>query len=73
VDGEQFYELGSVKNKRPLSKQSKINDIQSFSIDFDPLQARYIKILGNNMEIAPDWHHGAGLSSWIFADEVTVR
>ena len=73
MDGEQFYELGSAINKRPLSKQSKINDIQSFSIDFDPVQARYIRILGNNMEVAPDWHHGAGLSCWIFADEITVR
>ena len=73
VDGKQFYELGSVNNKRPLSKQSKINDIQSFSIDFDPVDARYIKIFGNNMDVAPDWHHGAGLSCWIFADEVTVR
>jgi hypothetical protein len=73
IDGKQFYELGSVNNKRPLSKQSKINDIQSFSIDFDPVKARYVKILGNNMEITPDWHHGAGLSCWIFADEVTIR
>ena len=72
IDGDQFYELGSVANKRSLSKQSKINDIQSFSIDFDQVQARSIKILGNNMEVAPDWHHGAGTPSWIFADEITV-
>jgi len=73
MDGEQFLALGKVNNKRPLSKQSKINDIQSFSIDFDPVNARYVKIMAKNMGKAPLWHHGAGLSCWIFADEISVR
>ena len=73
LDGENYTLLGTVRNERPLSKQSKINDIQSFEVEFLPVMARYIKIKANNMDIAPDWHHAAGLPAWIFIDEVLVR
>jgi len=73
LDGKQFQYLGKVRNKRPLSQQSKINDIQSFSLDFDSTNARYVKVIANNMGTAPVWHHGAGTPCWIFADEITVR
>ncbi len=72
-DGDQYIFLGKSLNKRPLTKESKINDIQSFSIDFDPVAVRYVKVLADNMGTAPIWHHGAGTSSWIFADEIIVR
>lgn len=73
VDGETFSKLGQMRNQRPLSKQSKINDMQSFETEFSPVSARYIKIKAKNMKSAPDWHHGAGLPSWIFVDEVIIR
>ncbi len=72
-DGEIFTYLGKVNNKSPLTKQSKINDIQSFKYSFTPVNARFIKVLANNMDKAPLWHHGAGLPSWIFVDEISVR
>jgi hypothetical protein len=73
LDGENYTLLGTVRNERLLSKQSKINDIQSFEVEFLPVMARYIKIKADNMDIAPDWHHAAGLPAWIFIDEVLVR
>ena len=72
-DGENYKYLGRVNNKRPLTKQSKITDIQSFKHSFSPVKARYVKIVANNMDTAPIWHHGAGLPSWIFVDEISVR
>ena len=72
-DGKTFKKFGRVKNERPLTKQSKINDMQGYTINFSPVSARFIKIEANNMKMAPDWHHGAGLPSWIFIDEVIVR
>jgi hypothetical protein len=72
-DGKNFTYLGKVRNKRPLTKQSKINDIQSFRHRFSPVKARYVKIIANNMDTAPLWHHGAGLPSWIFVDEISVN
>ena len=71
-DGENYKYLGKVSNKRPLTKQSKITDIQSFRHSFSPVMARFVKIVANNMDTAPLWHHGAGLPSWIFVDEISV-
>lgn len=73
IDGKSYTFLAKASNTKPLSKKSKINDILSFDINFSPVQARYIKVKANNLDIAPDWHHAAGLPSWIFVDEVLVR
>jgi hypothetical protein len=71
-DGKEYTWLGRVENPKPLTKQSKINDILSFEIDFPVADARYVKVVADNMGPAPLWHHGAGTPSWIFADEITV-
>ncbi|MCB0558974.1 MAG: DUF4838 domain-containing protein [Lewinellaceae bacterium] len=73
VDGKDFVLLGHIPNARPLERNSKVNDIQNFSLSFDPVKGRYIKVKGENLGQAPIWHHGAGLPAWIFADEVMVR
>ena len=72
-DGENFVYLGKVNNKRPLTKQSKITDIQSFRYNFPLVKAKFVKVVANNMDKAPLWHHGAGLPSWIFVDEILVQ
>jgi hypothetical protein len=72
-NGENYVYLGKANNKRPLTRQSKTTDIQSFSHSFPPVRARFIKVLANNMDTAPIWHHGAGLPSWIFVDEIQVQ
>ena len=72
TDAKNFKILGAIKNSRPLTAQSKINDVQSFTLKANPVSARYVKIVAKNLETAPIWHHGAGLPCWIFADEVTV-
>jgi hypothetical protein len=72
-DGKNYVFLGQVKNKRPLTEQSKITDIQSFKLSFPPINARFVKILADNLDKAPLWHHGAGLPSWIFVDEILVK
>jgi len=73
MDGEHFERLGQVPNARPLQRDSKVNDLQVFALQFEPVEARYIKIKAGNLGEAPLWHHGAGLPAWIFADEVMVR
>lgn len=72
-DGKNFELLGTVDNPKPLQKESKINDIQNFGLEGLGRSFRYLKIQADNMETAPDWHHGAGLPSWIFVDEVIVE
>lgn len=72
-DGENYLYLGKVNNKRPLTEKSKTTDIQSFEHSFSPIEAKFVKVVANNMEKAPLWHHGAGLPAWIFVDEISVR
>ena len=73
VDGKKFTKLGTISNQFPLNKSSKINDIQYFNLEIKPSQWRYIKIKAESLKNAPYWHHGAGLPSWIFADEVIIN
>ncbi len=72
LDDKYFRMLGTVPNPYPLKKDSKVNDIQYFDMDFEPLQARYVKIQAKNTK-TPYWHHAAGLPSWTFADEIIVN
>ena len=71
-DGNNFISLGKLNDTKPLHKTGK-SEIQTFTCSFSPVKARYIKIIGENIKIAPEWHRGAGLPVWIFADEVEVR
>ncbi len=72
LDDKDFRRLGTVPNPYPLKKDSKVNDIRYFDMDFSPVQTRYIKIKASNTK-TPYWHHAAGLPSWIFADEIIVN
>ena len=72
-DNLKWKSLGKVSNKSDLSPKSKVNDIQTFSINAGVLKARYIKVIADNMSKAPIWHHGADLPSWIFADELIIE
>lgn len=72
-DNKNFIKLGTVKNNQPLVKTSKINDIKYFNLDFSKVKSRYIKVVAENMNEPPYWHHAAGLPSWIFADEVIIN
>jgi hypothetical protein len=73
VDGKVYSKLGEVLNEYPLSKKSKVNDIQYFNLNINPSELQFIKIKAENHINAPYWHHAAGLPSWIFADEVIIN
>ncbi len=72
LDNEHYFNFGTINNPMPLTKESKVNDIQYFKLDFNKRNARYIKIRAVNTP-TPYWHHAAGLPSWLFADEVIIN
>ena len=72
-DLKSFTKIETISNPRPLTIESKRNDIAYFTGTFKPVKARYIKIVAKNMSIAPAWHNAAGSPAWIFADEVIVN
>ncbi len=73
LEDKQFKPLGKVTNTKFLTPESKINDIEYFDLSFNSVKARYLKIKAVNLLTPPDWHHGAGLPAWIFADEWIVH
>lgn len=72
-DKINFQLLGEALNQEPLTKNVKKNDVQSFRISFEPQKYRYFKVVAKSMQKAPEWHHGAGMPSWIFADEIILN
>jgi len=72
MDNQHFESFGTINNPFPLTKDSKVNDIQFFKLDFEERNARYIKVKATNTK-TPYWHHAAGLPSWLFADEIIIN
>jgi hypothetical protein len=73
TDNVNFQRLASRQTEHPLKRGDKVNDIEYFDFQFEPIQARYVKIIARSMQEAPPWHHAAGLPSWIFCDEVIIN
>lgn len=69
-DGKNFKSIGVVKNDIP-DKQSGVVR-KDFTLQ-QPVQARYIKVIGKNNGVCPEWHKGAGNKAWIFADEIIIE
>jgi len=72
-DGKKFKPLKTVDTKKPITKESKRNDIEYFTASVEPTMTRYLKINAKNVGKAPTWHNSAGLPVWIFIDEVIVN
>lgn len=73
ADNKNWEKICEVVNPKPLSKQSKVNDIEFFNTEFNPIKTRYVKVCAKNVSVAPVWHHAAGLPVWIFCDEIMVN
>ncbi len=70
-DGRRFRTVGEVSNTVPAEKYGAV--IAPFAAQFEPSQARFIKVRAVNMKTCPAWHKGAGGKAWIFIDEITVQ
>lgn len=71
IDGDNFILVSTIENSIPDNRESTF--IETFKSEFDPVKARYIKIIARNKGLCPDWHPGATYPSWIFCDEVIVK
>ena len=45
---------------------------QNFELNKN-IKTRYVKISAKNIGKCPIWHKGAGLKSWLFADEIKIK
>jgi predicted alpha-1,2-mannosidase len=70
VDGVHFQQIGTKKNE--VSQKDSMVQIKNFNLNFST-KARYLKVVGKNIGVCPEWHWGAGQKAWIFADEIVIN
>ncbi len=56
-----------------LSEFDNFKGIKSFGIELKNAEARYIKVIGENIGQCPSWHPGAGGKAWLFVDEIDIN
>jgi hypothetical protein len=71
ADGETYDIIGKEENKIDPAQGGGLT--HDFSVMTGEISVRYIKVLGKNRAICPDWHAGAGNPSWLFIDEIVVE
>ena len=70
VDGTEWKHFARAEND--LSEKASGSFIKTFLAEAWT-SARYVKVKAKNMGVCPDWHKGAGLKAWIFADEFIIE
>ncbi|WP_010662958.1 glycoside hydrolase family 20 protein [Marinilabilia salmonicolor] len=70
-DGESFRTLAS-RDYDPLQKNDS-DGIKNHVLRFDPVKARYVKIIGKSEKSMPEWHGGAGMPGYLFVDEIVIK
>ena len=69
-DGQNFKSVAIVSNT--FSDKEYGSFQQDFSARLNQ-QARYIRVKAKNYGVCPDWHLGAGGTTWLFTDEVVIK
>lgn len=70
-DGKSYRKVAT-KNF-PKTKETTTPSMKHFTISFDAVDARYVKVETRNFSKVPSWHPGAGGKAWLFVDEVMVE
>lgn len=71
ANGKIYKELKTVDYPAVTSKDK--NGIYKHEVDFDTVNARYIKIIAKPEYKIPSWHWGSGRPAFIFVDEVGLE
>ncbi len=70
-DAQNWQSLSTLTHDLPLQTQDRT--IHNFILQDLTVAARYVRIIGRNLSLCPDWHPGAGRPCWIFADEIVIQ
>jgi len=69
-DGENFKQVAS--EEYPAMTLDNPNQLYEHVLSFEPVQARYLKVLAKPEYNIPSWHGGKGNPAFLFVDEITV-
>ena len=70
TDGENYTTVFD-KSYPDLGPEDE-NRIYGHKVEFDPVKARYVKILALSDRDMPAWHGGRGYPAFIFVDEIEI-
>ncbi|MGB0888316.1 MAG: GH92 family glycosyl hydrolase, partial [Vicingaceae bacterium] len=71
-NGKGFAPIAVINNEFPDNKHGAFTQEFEF-LPKQKIQYRYIKVIAKSYGIVPEWHLGAGGTSWLFLDEITVE
>jgi hypothetical protein len=70
-DGVNYQLAGSVENTLPIDQYG--GQQRDFISEFEPLDARYVKVIAHSIGNTPGWHPGAGRPAYMRIDEIVVE
>jgi hexosaminidase len=70
-DGKTFREVVS-RNYAPLAADDA-DGLMEHRLKFEPVSARYVKIIASPEKEMPEWHGGSGQAAYLFMDELELK
>lgn len=71
LDGENFDQVGALENTLPIDQYG--GQQRDFITEFEPRDARYVKVKAHTIGNTPEWHPGAGRPANMLVDEIVVE
>ncbi|HOB85393.1 MAG TPA: DUF4838 domain-containing protein [Bacteroidales bacterium] len=71
ADGKNFELTGSVTNSLPIDQYDSFQ--RDFIVDFEPRDARYVRVVAHNIGNTPESHPGTGQPARLHIDEIVVE
>lgn len=69
-DGENYTVVHEVE--LPAMTEEQPNQIYKHNYTFDPVTARYVRVMALSERSIPEWHQGKGYPAFLFVDEIMV-
>lgn len=70
-DGKTFTKVAS--EEYPQMKEGDRNGLYNHKLTFNPVKARYVRVLVPSEQQIPAWHGGKGNPGFLFVDEITLN
>ena len=71
LDGKTFERVGVIDNTLPIDQYG--GRVRDFIAEFEPRDARYIRVKAHTIGNTPEWHPGAGRPANLVVDEIVVE
>jgi hexosaminidase len=70
-DGDEYFKVAEQQPELDRNIYSVV--VNDFEMNFEPRNARYVKIIARSFREIPGWHSGKGNPAWMFIDELIVN